>query len=60
MAKKLKPCPFDASRKLRVEHFNGDYHVQCQACGATGPLAATWAEAEDRWNDRKGDGADKH
>lgn len=60
MPTRLKPCPFCTSRKIKVEHFNGDFHVHCQRCGATGPLADTWAEAEDRWNDRKADGDGKH
>ncbi|SIT55431.1 conserved hypothetical protein [Mesorhizobium prunaredense] len=38
--------------------FNGDYHVKCKRCGAQGPTADTWAEAERLWNDR--DGSDKH
>ena len=62
MATKLQPCPFDASRKLKVEHFNGDYHVHCQTCGATGPLAASWDEAEQLWNVRaeRKDGDGQH
>lgn len=52
MPTRLQPCPFDNSRKLKVEHFNGDYHVKCQRCGAQGPAADTWAEAEKLWNTR--------
>lgn len=59
MPTRLRECPFDASRDLQVEHFNGDdYHVKCKRCGAQGPTADTWAEAEKLWNDR--DGSDKH
>ncbi|MER8882577.1 Lar family restriction alleviation protein [Mesorhizobium sp. M0816] len=55
---RLRECPFDHSRDVAVEHFNGDYHVKCKRCGAQGPTADTWAEAERLWNHR--DGSDKH
>ncbi|TIO42558.1 MAG: hypothetical protein E5X81_20800 [Mesorhizobium sp.] len=56
---RLRECPFDNSRDLTVEHFNGgDYHVKCERCGAQGPTADTWAAAERLWNDRGS--SDKH
>lgn len=52
MSTKLEPCPFDASKKLTVDHFDDDYHVRCEECGATGPSRRTWAEAVKAWNTR--------
>lgn len=60
MPTRLTNCPFCASRKLKVDHFNGDYHVHCQRCGATGPTADTLADAEKLWNDRKGEDGNGH
>lgn len=57
---RLRECPFDKSRDLTLEHFNGDYHVRCRKCGAQGPTADTWAEAEKLWNDRAEKRYDNH
>lgn len=58
MTTRLRECPFDNSRELQVEHYDGDYHVRCNRCGAQGPTADTWADAERLWNDRGS--SDKH
>lgn len=52
MSTKLEPCPFDASTHLTVEHFDHDYHVRCEDCGATGPAKRIWAAAVKAWNTR--------
>lgn len=58
MPAKLKPCPFDASPDVAVENpFDAEYRVCCSDCGATGPKAPTWAEAEKLWNARRKPGA---
>lgn len=54
---RLKPCPFCASRRVEVRYE--EYHVECQDCGAQGPIAKTYSQAEELWNKRpsgKGDG----
>lgn len=58
-----KPCPFygnvngpetDINNGVIVvcEWYSDNHRVQCEKCGAYGPIAATWAEAWARWNDR--------
>lgn len=52
MPTRFEKCPFCSSRKIRIEHFNGDYHGHCDRCGAAGPTADTWDEAKRLWNNR--------
>ena len=52
----LKPCPFCKSEAKHFERHNPmskwRHSVDCEKCGASGPVEATKAEAISAWNTR--------
>lgn len=56
----LKACPFDGSRQITINPIADKFRAHCEKCGAEGPEADSWAEAEAAWNRRvQGDGDGK-
>lgn len=50
---KIKRCPFCQSRQLEVMQVMSNTFVQCQQCGARGPIAHHFDGALNAWNKRK-------
>jgi Lar family restriction alleviation protein len=49
----MKPCPFCGSVKLNITHSDsGLSAVECEQCGAAGPLDEEDAPAVERWDQR--------
>lgn len=55
MMDELKPCPFCGSIKVRITFYddNDVCVVECQDCGALGPIALESAKAIEAWNKRE-------
>jgi Lar family restriction alleviation protein len=58
MKHKMLPCPFCASKKIKMENSFYFAYVQCQKCGAEGPPIELNTQdiaekiAADSWNNR--------
>lgn len=53
---RLKSCPFCGGLRIKTEeHHAGakEYRVQCETCGAEGPIKDSYAEANAAWNTRQ-------
>ena len=48
----LVPCPGCGGNELKECYVCGDHFVACKACGWTGPMKNTPAEARLAWNTR--------
>ena len=48
----VPPCPYCGSRRLRVERYDGDCYVLCDACWATGPTGHTHRAARAAYINR--------
>jgi Lar family restriction alleviation protein len=47
----VEPCPFDGTNdKLNVSHSRGRWFVECERCGACGPLVAPGDRDEESAN----------
>jgi Lar family restriction alleviation protein len=54
----MKPCPFCGSVKLNITHSDsGLSAVECEQCGAAGPLDEEDAPAVERWDQRTAENA---
>ena len=48
-----KPCPFCAEKNVSLEKGRENkVHLECENCGARGPLCASWEHAVEVWNTR--------
>lgn len=46
----FQACPFCRVRAGEMHRIDDDFFVECQACGAIGPMCSTEALAAERWN----------
>ena len=46
----IKECPFCFSGDVFIHHVNDSFFVECDTCGATGPLYEMELEAIEVWN----------
>jgi hypothetical protein len=61
MSDTLKPCPFCAYDKARIEKWevgegrgkHVEYAVVCENCGCFGPNDLGWSGAVEMWNMRR-------
>lgn len=57
MSGSAKACPFCGRFELIVEFISSppkdEYFVECDYCGATGPIAFDDASALEEWDERK-------
>ena len=49
----LKPCPFCGKEELRARSSGVmNYYMECEYCGASGPVDDTDLASENEWNTR--------
>ena len=51
--KRLKPCPFCGNKKIEYSGLAANYrYIECEDCGAAGPVASSNEAAAKLWNAR--------